>query len=163
MTICISYCFVNVSHARMHFIRLDFAVAMRLSSLLESSSTDDQRSMQCNTFFISLSTLLTPLFVCFQLSLNHPKLVHRLAEPLRCRWKSLGRELSPCFTETDLLDIEQTYLLTDGNQECTYQLLREWSIRQPSQATIRSLFTRLKLPVDLLCSLHADVVQTFVV
>ena len=96
----------------------------------------------------------------FQLTLNDTKLVHRLAEPLRCSWKSIGRELSPCFSEVDLHDFHQTFFSTDGNQECAYQLLREWHVRDPRQATIRSLLTRLKLPFPLVLTIHNDVVRT---
>ena len=89
------------------------------------------------------------------------KLVHRLAEPLRCLWKSIGRELSPCFSETDLIEFNQRYFLSEGNHECTYQLLREWHIRKPHQANIRYLLTRLKLPSNLLMTIHNDIVRTF--
>lgn len=89
------------------------------------------------------------------------KLIHRLAEPLRCQWKSIGRELAPCFSETDLIDFQQTYFTSDGNHECTYQLLREWYIRDPDQANIRYLLTRLKLPFDIIVKIHDDVVRTF--
>lgn len=90
------------------------------------------------------------------------KLIHRLSEPLRCMWKSIGRELFPCFNEIDLNDINQRYFLAEGNQECTYQLLREWFIRDPQQANVRYLLTRLKLPSHLVLTIHNDVIQTFV-
>lgn len=93
--------------------------------------------------------------------LNDTKLIHRLSEPLRCLWKSIGRELFPCFNETDLNDIQQRYFLSEGNHECTFQLLREWSIRDPNQANIRYLLTRLKLPFHLILTLHNDIIRTF--
>lgn len=89
------------------------------------------------------------------------KLVHRLSEPLRCQWKSIGRELSSCFNETDLIDFHQSYFLTDGNQECMFQLLREWFIREPQQANIRFLLTRLKLPHELIVTIHNDVLTPY--
>ena len=89
------------------------------------------------------------------------KLIHRLSEPLRCLWKSLGRELAPCFTEIDLNDLHQRYFLTEGNHECTYQLLRELYIREPQQANIRYLVTRLKLPFHLIQMIHNDILRTF--
>jgi hypothetical protein len=89
------------------------------------------------------------------------KLVHRLAEPLRCLWKFIGRELSPCFDEIDLDDFNQRYFLSEGNHECTYQLLREWYTREPNQATIRYLLTRLKLPFHLINIIHNDIVRKF--
>jgi hypothetical protein len=89
------------------------------------------------------------------------KLIHRLAELLRCEWKSLGRELSPCFTEIDLIDIQQKYFILDGNYECTYQLLREWYIRYPDQANIRYLLTRLKFSFDIIIEIHNNIVRTF--
>ena len=90
------------------------------------------------------------------------KLVHRLSEPLRCLWKSIGRELSPCFSEVDLDDFNQRYFLSEGNHECTYQLLREWYIRHPDQANIRYLLTRLKLPFDLIQKIHNEILTTFI-
>jgi hypothetical protein len=90
------------------------------------------------------------------------KLVHRISEPLRCLWKSIGRELSPCFSEIDLTDYNQRYFLSEGNHECTYQLLREWYIRDPNQANIRYLLTRLKLPFHLIMTIHNDVIRTFI-
>ena len=89
------------------------------------------------------------------------KLIHRLAEPLRCQWKSIGRELAPCFSEIDLIDFQQTYFTLDGNHECAYQLLREWFKRQPDRANIRHLLTRLKLPFDSIIEIHNQVVRTF--
>lgn len=89
------------------------------------------------------------------------KVVHRLADPLRCCWKAIGRELSPCFTETDLTDFNQRYFLTEGNHECAYQLLREWYIRDPQRANVRYLLTRLKLPWELVEAIHNDVVRAF--
>lgn len=88
--------------------------------------------------------------------------MHRLAEPLRCQWKSIGRELFPCFNETDLTDFHQSYFITEGNQECMYQLLREWFNREPEQANIRYLLTRLKLPIELIVTIHNDVVIPYV-
>jgi hypothetical protein len=90
------------------------------------------------------------------------KLIHRLAEPLRCQWKSLGRELAPCFSEMELIDIQQTYFILDGNHECAYQLLREWYIRYPDQANIRYLLTQLKLSFDIILEIHNNVVRTFI-
>jgi len=89
------------------------------------------------------------------------KLIHRLAELIQCQWKSLGRELSPCFSEIDLIDIQQKYFILDGNYECTYQLLREWYIRYPDQANIRYLLTRLKLSFDIIIEIHNNIVRTF--
>jgi hypothetical protein len=89
------------------------------------------------------------------------KLIHRLSEPLRCLWKFIGRELSPCFSDIDLNDLNQRYFLSEGNHECTYQLLREWYIRDPNQANIRYLLTRLKLPFPLIMTIHNDVISTF--
>jgi hypothetical protein len=89
------------------------------------------------------------------------KLVHRLAEPLRCQWKSIGRELAHCFSEVDLIDYQQTFLKSDGNHECAYQLLKEWYKRQPDQANIRSLLTRLKFSFDIILEIH-DHVRTFI-
>ncbi|CAF3961257.1 unnamed protein product [Rotaria sordida] len=96
------------------------------------------------------------------LKLNDMKLIHRLAEYLRCQWKFIGRELAPCFSEIDLIDFQQTYLILDGNHECAYQLLREWYIRHPDQANIRYLLTRLKLPFDIIIEIHNDVVRKFI-
>jgi len=90
------------------------------------------------------------------------KFIHRLAEPLRCQWKSIGRELAPCFSEIDLIDIQQTYFTSDGNHECAYQLLRKWYMHDPDQANVRYLLTRLKLPLDIIVKIHDDVVRTFV-
>jgi len=90
------------------------------------------------------------------------KLVHRLSEPLRCLWKSIGRELSHCFSETDLINYNQTYFFSEGNHECTYQLLREWYTLDPHQANIRYLLTRLKLPFNLIVTIHNDVVKPFI-
>jgi hypothetical protein len=90
------------------------------------------------------------------------KLIHRLAEPLRCQWKFLGRELSSCFSEIDLIDIQQKYFTLDGNHECTYQLLREWYIRAPNQANIRYLLTRMKLSFDIIIEIHNNIVRTFI-
>ncbi|CAF1030473.1 unnamed protein product [Adineta steineri] len=95
------------------------------------------------------------------LKLNNMKFLHRLAEPLRCQWKSIGRELSPCFSEIDLIEFQQTYFAFDGNHECAYQLLREWYIRDPHQANIRYLITRLKLPFDMIVKIHDDIIRTF--
>ena len=89
------------------------------------------------------------------------KLIHRLAEFVRTHWKLIGRELTPSFSEIDLIDIQQTYLTLDGNHECAYQLLREWYIRHPNQANIRYLLTRLKLPFDTIIKIHNDVVTRF--
>ena len=89
------------------------------------------------------------------------KLVHRLAEPLRCQWKSIGRELAHCFSDIDLIEFQQTYFLSDGNHECAYQLLRKWYMLDPIQANIRYLITRLKLPFDIIIKIHNDVVRTF--
>ncbi|CAF3077901.1 unnamed protein product [Rotaria sp. Silwood2] len=97
-----------------------------------------------------------------QLKLNDIKLIHRLAEHLRYQWKFIGRELAPCFSEIDLIDFQQTYLILDGNHECAYQLLREWYIRYPDQANIRYLLTRLKLPLDVIVKIHNDVVRKFI-
>jgi len=108
----------------------------------------------------SISSHVTISDKC-NLILSNMKLVHRLAEPLRCLWKSIGRELAPCFTETDLIDFQRTFLVTDGPRECAYQLLREWYTRDPHQATIRHLLTRLKLPKDLIVTIHNDIVTTF--
>ncbi|UJR07688.1 hypothetical protein I4U23_011973 [Adineta vaga] len=91
------------------------------------------------------------------LQLNDMKLIHRLAEPLRCQWKFIGRELASCFSEVDLLDIHQKYFISDGNHECTYQLLREWHIRNPQQATIRYLITQLKLSLDIIIKIHEEI------
>ncbi|CAF4464074.1 unnamed protein product [Rotaria sp. Silwood2] len=96
------------------------------------------------------------------LKLNDIKLIHRLAEHLRYQWKFIGRELAPCFSEIDLIDFQQTYLILDGNHECAYQLLREWYIRYPDQANIRYLLTRLKLPLDVIVKIHNDVVRKFI-
>jgi hypothetical protein len=96
------------------------------------------------------------------LILKDTKLIHRLSEPLRCVWKSIGRELSPCFSEIDLEDYNQRYFLSEGNHECTYQLLREWYTRQPNQANVRYLLTRLKLPFHLIMTIHNDVIKTFI-
>jgi hypothetical protein len=95
------------------------------------------------------------------LKLNDVKLRHRLSEPLRCLWKSIGRELSPCFSETDLIEFNQRYFISEGNYECTYQLLREWSDRDPFQANIRYLLTRLKLPFHIIMTIHNDIITTF--
>ncbi len=96
------------------------------------------------------------------MKLNNIKLIHRLAELLRCQWKYIGRELSPCFSEIDLIDIYQTYFILDGNHECTYQLLREWFIRSPDQANIRYLLTRLKISLDIILEIHNNIVKTFI-
>jgi hypothetical protein len=90
------------------------------------------------------------------------KFAHRLAEPLRCQWKSIGRELAHCLSEIDLIDIQQTYFISDGNHECAYQLLRKWSMLDPDQANVRYLLTRLKLPLDIIVKIHDDVVRTFI-
>jgi hypothetical protein len=90
------------------------------------------------------------------------KLVHRLSEPIRCLWKSIGRELSHCFSETDLEENNQRYFFSEGNHECTYQLLRKWHDLDPHQANIRYLLTRLKLPFSLIMTIHNDVIQTFI-
>jgi hypothetical protein len=89
------------------------------------------------------------------------KLIHHLAESLQCQWKSLGRELSPYFSEIDLIDIQQKYFILDGNYECTYQLLREWYVRYPDQANIRYLLTRLKLSFDIIIEIHNNILRTF--
>lgn len=117
-------------------------------------------SSQCDCLLSSDPSRLSICDKC-NLKLNDMKLVHRLAEPLRSVWKSIGRELSPCFSEIDLDDFHQRYFVSDGNQECTYQLLREWYIRHPHQANIRYLLTRLKLPFHLIMTIHNDVVRTF--
>lgn len=90
------------------------------------------------------------------------KLIHRLSEPLRCLWKSIGRELSSCFSEIDLMEIDQRYYLSDGNYECTYQLLRKWYNCQPDQANIRYLLTKLKLPFQTIQIIHNDIIKTFI-
>lgn len=95
------------------------------------------------------------------MTFDNLKLVHRLSEPLRGLWKSIGRELFPCFTEDYLLELNQRYFLLDGNYECTYQLLREWSNRRPEQANIRYLLTRLKLPFHLIKIIHNDILEPF--
>lgn len=89
------------------------------------------------------------------------KLVHRLSEPLRCLWRSIGRELSPCFSDIDIDDFNQRYYLSEGNYECTYQLLRKWYLGYPNQANIRYLLTRLKLPFNLILTIHNDIIKTF--
>ncbi len=90
------------------------------------------------------------------------KLVHRLSEPLRCVWKSIGRELSPCFSEIDLIEYNQRYFFSEGNYECTYQLLRDWHKHQPDQANIRYLLTKLKLPFHLIITIHNDIIRKFI-
>ena len=96
------------------------------------------------------------------MKLEDTKLIHRLAEPLRCQWKSIGRELSPYFSEIDLIDIHQTYFPSDGNHECTFQLLRRWYKRKPNQANIRYLLTRLKLTFDMIQEIHNHIITPFI-
>ncbi|CAF1102047.1 unnamed protein product [Adineta ricciae] len=91
------------------------------------------------------------------LKLSDTKLIHRLAEPIRCQWKTIGRELAPCFSEVDLLDIHEKYFLADGNHECAYQLLREWYIRKPHQADVRFLMTKFKLTFDAIVKIHDEI------
>ncbi|CAF1654753.1 unnamed protein product, partial [Adineta ricciae] len=117
-------------------------------------------TLECGCILTSDQSRLSISDKC-NLSLKDMKVIHRLAEPLRCLWKTIGRELSPCFNENDLNDISQRYYLSDGNHECAYQLLREWYIREPYQANIRCLLTRMKLPFDLIEIIHNDVVRTF--
>ncbi|CAF1398287.1 unnamed protein product [Rotaria magnacalcarata] len=130
------------------------------SSHQKSDNNAIHTSLQCGCILSSDQSCLSISDKC-NLTLNDMKLIHRLSEPLRCSWKSIGRELSPCFSEIDLDDFNQRYFLSDGNQECTYQLLREWYIRNPHQANIRYLLTRLKLPFHLIMTIHNDVVKTF--
>ena len=96
-----------------------------------------------------------------KLDKKNMKLVHRLSEPLRGLWKSIGRELSPCFSEDYINEINQRYFISEGNHECTYQLLREWHEREPHQANIRYLLTRLKLPLNIILTIHNDIIKTF--
>jgi hypothetical protein len=89
------------------------------------------------------------------------KLVHRLSQPLRGLWKSIGRELSHCFSDIDINEINQRYFISEGNIECTYQLLREWHELDHDQANIRYLLTRLKLPLNIILTIHNDIIKPF--
>jgi hypothetical protein len=131
------------------------------SSHQESEEKKIYSSLECGCILSSEQCHLTISDRC-NLILNDMKLIHRLSEPLRCIWKSIGRELSPCFSEIDLNDFNQKYFFSEGNHECTYQLLREWYIRDPNQANIRYLLTRLKLPFNLIMTIHNDVIRTFI-
>lgn len=121
----------------------------------------DDNLFECGCRLSSCQSRLIISDKC-NLKLDNTKLVHRLSEPIRSLWKSIGRELFPCFSENDLIDINQRYFLSDGNHECTYQLIREWFIRQPEQANIRYLLTRLKLPFDLIQIIHNDILKSFI-
>jgi len=142
-------------------LNLILASEHEIVSTSSSHQKFDQCSpLDCGCVLSADRSRLTISDTC-NLSLSNMKLIHRLAEPLRCQWKSIGRELSPCFSESDLIDFQRTYFISDGNHECAYQLLREWYIREPQQATIRHLLTRLKLPFDIIITIHNDVIKTF--
>ncbi|CAF3638803.1 unnamed protein product [Adineta steineri] len=120
----------------------------------------DNVPLQCGCILSSDPSCLIISDKC-NLTLENEKLIHRLSDPLRCLWKSIGRELSPCFSEIDLNELNQRYFLIEGNYECTYQLLRLWHERDPHQANIRFLLTRLKLPFQIIKTIHNDIVRTF--
>ncbi|CAF0872982.1 unnamed protein product [Rotaria sp. Silwood1] len=144
---------------------LNLNLASQYEILLTSSHRKSDNnlicsSLQCGCILSSDQSRLTISDKC-NLKLSDMKLIHRLAEPLRCLWKSIGRELSPCFSEMDLYEFNQRYFFSEGNQECTYQLLREWYVRDPHQANIRYLLTRLQLPIHIVMTIHNDIVRTF--
>ncbi|CAF2941080.1 unnamed protein product [Rotaria sp. Silwood2] len=144
---------------------LNLNLASQYEILLTSSHKKSDNnlicsSLQCGCILSSDQSRLSISDKC-NLILSDTKLIHRLAEPLRCLWKFIGRELFPCFSEIDIDDLNQRYFLSEGNQECTYQLLREWYIRDPHQANIRYLLTQLQLPFHIVMTIHNDVVRTF--
>ncbi|UJR38482.1 hypothetical protein I4U23_031150 [Adineta vaga] len=143
-----------------------FELNLNLASEHEIFFTSSNQKIQqnstlpCGCILTSDPSRLTISDEC-NLILNDMKIVHRVAEPLRCLWKSIGRELSPSIQENELDDINQRYFLTEGNHECTYQLLRLWYMRRPYEANIRYLLTRFKLPFNLIENIHNDVVRIF--
>ncbi|CAF0893279.1 unnamed protein product [Rotaria sordida] len=144
-------------------LNLNLASQHKIPLTSSHQKSDDNiicSSLKCGCILSSDQSRLSISDKC-NLILDDMKLVHRLAEPLRCLWKSIGRELSPCFSEIDLDDFNQRYFLSEGNQECTYQLLREWYTRDPHQANIRYLLTRLQLPFHIVMTIHNNVVRTF--
>lgn len=140
---------VNLNLSRKHEI-------LSSSSDQKITPTDAGSLQSCGCFLSEDASRVTIGDRC-NVTLNDTKLLNRISDVVRCQWKSIGRDLFPCFSEVDLTDLQQTYLLTDGNRECAYQLLREWSIRDPKQANVRNLLTRMQLSFDQIVFIHDQI------